>query len=88
MGTSSAEAHTVFVYGSLLSDEVVSILFKRLPKSYPATLQEFHRFSIKRRTYLAILPAKRDKVIEKVLFSIIDKELEVLSTHDKLFNQL
>ncbi|KAH7284649.1 hypothetical protein KP509_34G064300 [Ceratopteris richardii] len=74
----SLGAHNVFVYGSLLADEVVSTLLRRLPTTYPAFLSDFHRFSIKGRNYPAILPAKGDKVLGRVLFGLSDNELSIL----------
>ncbi|MCO5603155.1 hypothetical protein L7F22_057302 [Adiantum nelumboides] len=56
-------AHNVFVYGSLLADEVVSVLLRRVPASSAALLPDFHRFNIKGRVYPAILPTKGEKVI-------------------------
>lgn len=37
-GTTQNQNHNVFVYGSLLADEVVGALLKRVPPSSPATL--------------------------------------------------
>ncbi|CAN8314941.1 unnamed protein product [Cochlearia groenlandica] len=70
--------HSVFVYGSLMSDDVVGLLLRRLPPTSSAILPNFHRFSIKGRVYPAILPAESDKVSGKVLFGITDDELNVL----------
>ena len=33
-----SQSHNVFVYGTLLSDEVVKVLLNRLPRSSPAIL--------------------------------------------------
>ncbi|XP_049361394.1 AIG2-like protein D isoform X2 [Solanum verrucosum] len=52
----------VFVYGSLLADDVVRALLKRVPPSSPAILHNFHRFSIKGCVYPAILPVENKKV--------------------------
>ncbi|KAL7165813.1 hypothetical protein ACSBR2_036643 [Camellia fascicularis] len=57
--------HQVFVYGSLLSDEVVRVLLKRVPQSSSAILDGFHRFSIKERIYPAIIPVENKKVTGK-----------------------
>ncbi|XP_028113138.1 AIG2-like protein D isoform X6 [Camellia sinensis] len=69
--------HQVFVYGSLLADEVVRVLLKRVPQSSPATLNGFHRFSIKGRVYPAILPVEKKKVIGRVLSGITPLELHI-----------
>eukprot|EP00250_Pteridium_aquilinum_P013396 c21315_g1_i2 orf=273-719(-) len=72
-----AAVHNVFVYGTLLANEVVSALLQRIPPSSAAFLPDFHRYSIKGRVYPAILPANGDKVLGKVLFGLNDQELKL-----------
>ncbi|KAI6679130.1 hypothetical protein NL676_033011 [Syzygium grande] len=72
----------VFVYGSLLADDVVRALLNRVPPSSPALLPEFHRFSIKGRVYPAILPLPKHTVAGKVLMGITVPELDVLDTFE------
>ncbi|XP_010263347.1 PREDICTED: protein AIG2 A isoform X2 [Nelumbo nucifera] len=74
--------HNVFVYGSLLADEVVRVLLKRVPESSPAALDGYHRFSIKGRVYPAILPVENKKVTGKVLKHITDPELDILDAFE------
>ncbi|KAK4435657.1 AIG2-like protein D [Sesamum alatum] len=82
MGSASAAnpaaISNVFVYGSLLADDVVRALLTRVPPSSPAILHDYHRFSIKGRVYPAILPAENKKVIGKVLIGITPPELHIL----------
>ncbi|CAB9501483.1 AIG2-like protein [Seminavis robusta] len=61
---SSAQAATalpnsVFVYGSLLSPQVVEVLLGRIPKSIPAPcrLYGYSRHPVKDQVYPAIIPA-------------------------------
>ncbi|XP_019242306.1 PREDICTED: AIG2-like protein D isoform X2 [Nicotiana attenuata] len=61
----SQSVFNVFVYGSLLADDVVHALLKRVPPSNPAILHNYHRFSIKGRVYPAILPVENKKVTGK-----------------------
>ncbi|CAO2817940.1 unnamed protein product [Amaranthus hypochondriacus] len=70
--------HNVFVYGSLLSDEVVHVLLNRVPVSSPAILPHFQRFSIKGRVYPAILPFENSKVLGRVLTGVTNLELDIL----------
>lgn len=70
-------SHNVFVYGSLMADEVVSVLLERIPPSAPAVLPGYQRHSIKGRVYPAIVPAEEKKVTGKVLFDLTDNELEI-----------
>ncbi|KAF5936408.1 hypothetical protein HYC85_027537 [Camellia sinensis] len=74
--------HQVFVYGSLLSDEVVRVLLKRVPQSSPAILDGFHIFSIKECVYPAIIPVENKKVTGKVLLGITLPELDILDTFE------
>lgn len=75
---SAAALHDVFVYGSLLADDVVRVLLNRVPASSPAILHDYHRFSIKGRVYPAILPIEDKKVPGKVLLGITPFELHIL----------
>ncbi|XP_012076294.1 AIG2-like protein D isoform X2 [Jatropha curcas] len=61
-----SEFHKVFVYGSLLADDVVRVLLNRIPQSSTAILNGFHRFSIRGCVYPAILPVPKQQVIGKV----------------------
>ncbi|CBI20800.3 unnamed protein product, partial [Vitis vinifera] len=74
--------HAVFVYGSLLADEVVAVLLNRVPQSSAAVLHNFHRFSIKGRVYPAILPVENKKVTGRVLLGVTDPELNILDTFE------
>ncbi|XP_065025432.1 AIG2-like protein D isoform X2 [Musa acuminata AAA Group] len=58
----ASSLHNVFVYGTLMADEVVRTILKRVPPASPAVLNDYHRFSIKGRVYPAILPAESKKV--------------------------
>lgn len=78
----SQSLHNVFVYGSLLADEIVKVLLRRVPPSSSAFLNAFHRFSIKGRVYPAILPVENKKVTGRVLFGITNPELDILDTFE------
>lgn len=45
-----------FVYGTLMADEVVARIIKRVPLSRPALLSGFVRFGVRDRVYPAIVP--------------------------------
>ncbi|KAL7609891.1 hypothetical protein Lser_V15G10561 [Lactuca serriola] len=74
--------HTVFVYGSLLADDVVQVLLNRIPQTSPAILNGYHRFSIKGRVYPAIIPVENKKVTGRVLFGLSASELYILDTYE------
>ncbi|KAM0059341.1 putative gamma-glutamyl cyclotransferase [Helianthus debilis subsp. tardiflorus] len=79
---SSGGSHTVFVYGSLLADDVVQALLNRLPQVSPAILNGYHRFSIKGRDYPAILPVENKKVTGRVLTGLSATELDILDMYE------
>ncbi|XP_057959401.1 AIG2-like protein D isoform X1 [Malania oleifera] len=82
-GTQAPQSlHNVFVYGSLMTDEVVKVLLKRLTQSSPAILNHHHRFSIKGRVYPAILPVENMTVTGRVLLGITAPELHILDTFE------
>ncbi|CAM8961314.1 unnamed protein product [Rhodiola kirilowii] len=78
IAVSSYNLQNVFVYGSLMADEVVHALLNRVPQSSPAILNNFHRFSIKGRVYPAIIPVDSKHVTGRVFFGVTPPELEVL----------
>ncbi|KAL8469633.1 hypothetical protein ACS0TY_032475 [Phlomoides rotata] len=89
MGSSSpSPISTIFVYGSLLADDVVRILLGRVPPPSPAILSHLSvslslhlflsLFSIKGRVYPTIVPAEDKKVTGKVLLGISPPELHIL----------
>ncbi|KAI3453948.1 hypothetical protein Pfo_010611 [Paulownia fortunei] len=78
----TAPIFNVFVYGSLLADDVVRALLSRVPPSSPAILPNYQRFSIKGRVYPAIVPVEDKKVIGKVLLGITPPELHILDTFE------
>ncbi|XP_019242305.1 PREDICTED: AIG2-like protein D isoform X1 [Nicotiana attenuata] len=80
----SQSVFNVFVYGSLLADDVVHALLKRVPPSNPAILHNYHRFSIKGRVYPAILPVENKKVTGKVLLDITVPELNILDIFEDI----
>ncbi|XP_062229741.1 AIG2-like protein D [Phragmites australis] len=75
-------AHIVFVYGSLMADEVVRAILKRVPPAAPALLPNYHRFNIKDRIYPAILPVENKKVAGRVIMGVTDEELQVLDAFE------
>ncbi|PUZ59229.1 hypothetical protein GQ55_4G023600 [Panicum hallii var. hallii] len=77
-----AGAHSVFVYGSLMADEVVRAILKRVPPAAPALLPNYHRFNIKGRIYPAILPVESKKVEGMVIMGVTDEELQVLDAFE------
>jgi gamma-glutamylcyclotransferase (GGCT)/AIG2-like uncharacterized protein YtfP len=58
---------TAFVYGTLMADEVLKLLIKRVPVSRKATLSGYARHKVKGQVFPAIIPATpQDRVQGKV----------------------
>ncbi|KAL6629815.1 hypothetical protein ACP70R_029580 [Stipagrostis hirtigluma subsp. patula] len=72
-----AGPHSVFVYGTLMAEEVARLLLGRAPPASPALLPDHRRFSIRGRVYPAILPVPGGAVHGKVFRGITDEELHV-----------
>ncbi|KXZ48720.1 hypothetical protein GPECTOR_25g302 [Gonium pectorale] len=71
-----------FVYGTLMADEVVRLLIKRVPASKPAVLKGYTRYKVKGQVFPAIVPSKDARVEGKVLLDLSDKELHVLDVYE------
>lgn len=76
-------AHTVFVYGTLLAEEIVHILLNRVPESHAATVKGYSRYRIHDRVYPAILPTlASDELTGLVLCGLSEKEFEILDEYE------
>ncbi len=53
-----------FVYGTLMADEVLRLLIKRVPPSRAATLSGYSRHKIRGQVFPAIVPATRESRVE------------------------
>lgn len=58
---------TSFVYGTLMVDNVVHALIRRVPDSRPAVLQDHQRFRVKGAMFPAIVACPGAQVHGKVL---------------------
>lgn len=74
--------HQVFVYGTLLKDEVVSVLTGVLIPSMPATLPHHRRLKIHKpgrdAKGPAIIKSPSDAVHGRILFNVDDRCLQIL----------
>nr|CAB3468935.1 unnamed protein product [Digitaria exilis]CAB3471363.1 unnamed protein product [Digitaria exilis] len=80
--TKAGGPHSVFVYGSLMADEVVRAILNRVPPAAPALLPNYHRFNVKGRVYPGILPVDSKKVAGMVLMGVTDEELQLLDAFE------
>ncbi|EIE26750.1 AIG2-like protein [Coccomyxa subellipsoidea C-169] len=68
----------VFVYGTLMSEEVVAALIRRAPRQQPAKIRGYRRHRIKGFIFPAIVPAEEsDEVNGLVLYGLNCEEMEV-----------
>jgi gamma-glutamylcyclotransferase (GGCT)/AIG2-like uncharacterized protein YtfP len=66
-GYSLAMTGAAFVYGTLMAEEVLKLLIKRVPANKPATLAGYSRHRVKGQVFPAIIPATpQDRVQGKV----------------------
>lgn len=73
-----------FVYGSLLSEEVLNILLGRVPRTTTATLRGFRRYALRNKDYPMMVKTDNgeDVVYGKVLRDITDKEEMILDAFE------
>lgn len=68
----------VFVYGTLMAEEVVDVLIRRQPKKVPARVRGYRRHRIQGFVFPAIVPAgDADEVPGLVLFDLTPREMEI-----------
>ncbi|KMZ56757.1 Protein AIG2 [Zostera marina] len=79
---SSPDEHMVFVYGTLMDDQIVKALLKRVPSSFPAILHNHNRYKIEGRVYPAIIPEHSKIVTGKVYPDITDTELDIFDYYE------
>lgn len=70
--------HSVFVYGTLMADEVTEALLERLPARKPAKLSGFRRYRIQQQVFPAIVAATSADTINGLLVTgLTDEELDI-----------
>eukprot|EP00898_Chlorokybus_atmophyticus_P000564 jgi/Chlat1/1508/Chrsp12S02077 len=74
----AAAGMNVFVYGTLLAEEVVSVLIGRTPPQRVATVANYHRYGLRGRVYPAVVP----KLGASVLFGVTPRELRVFDAFE------
>ena len=68
---------SLFVYGSLMAEEVLQILLGRVPTSTGATLNGFFRYSIRGKQYPIISRAQTASSVKgRLLYGITPQEIE------------
>lgn len=71
------------MYGTLMAEEVLKLLIRRVPPSKPATLSGYSRHRVKGQVFPAIIPAKpQDRVKGMVLMELTPSELHILDVYE------
>eukprot|EP00197_Chlamydomonas_leiostraca_P012842 CAMPEP_0202861696 /NCGR_PEP_ID=MMETSP1391-20130828/3011_1 /ASSEMBLY_ACC=CAM_ASM_000867 /TAXON_ID=1034604 /ORGANISM="Chlamydomonas leiostraca, Strain SAG 11-49" /LENGTH=156 /DNA_ID=CAMNT_0049541125 /DNA_START=141 /DNA_END=612 /DNA_ORIENTATION=+ len=72
-----------FVYGTLMAEEVLRSLLRRVPTNKPAVLAGYKRYRVRHASFPAILPAQpEDRVQGKVLLGLSKAELQRLDVYE------
>lgn len=72
----------MFVYGTLLNDEVLEIILGRRPVKRSASLQGYKRVKVSGQRYPAILPDENSKVDGAILTGLSDSDLKHLDEYE------
>eukprot|EP00128_Syssomonas_multiformis_P008646 Colp12_sorted_trinity150504_noHs@21486 len=77
MSAEQEALHGVFVYGSLMSPEVLEAVMRRVPALEKATLRGFQRFRLNQRRYPAIVKVP-EGVVNGLFFLANTNEVKIL----------
>eukprot|EP00892_Ulva_mutabilis_P012450 jgi/Ulvmu1/9578/UM054_0008.1 len=72
----------VFVYGTLMADQIAGKLLGRVPASCQATLQNHIRYKVKGHAFPAIVEKEGETVEGKLLKELNAKELSILDEYE------
>jgi len=72
----------LFVYGTLMNDEVMSELIGRIVESSTATLAEFKCLSVSGQSYPGIRPSKGSRVDGLLLHGLSRAEMKILDNYE------
>ncbi|GBG86726.1 hypothetical protein CBR_g41790 [Chara braunii] len=81
-GSALDEVHNVFVYGTLLADELLMALLNRVPESTFGYIEDYHRHSIIGRPYPAAYRLPGGKIDGRLLLNLTKKELDILDWYE------
>lgn len=74
---------TLFVYGTLLADEVLQRLLNRVPPTKPASLTGYARYGIKGQVFPAIIKSTPTSSVHgKVLLELTPDEIQTLDDYE------
>ena len=74
--------NTIFVYGSLMADEVILKLIHRVPTKREATVQGYKRYKLKNRSYPGAFQQERSSIKGLLFFGINEEEMNILDAFE------
>ena len=74
--------NSLFVYGTLLNDEIMSELIGRTVKNSSATLFDYKCFAVADQSYPAIRPSQGSKVAGLLLTGLSSQEMQALDDYE------
>ncbi len=77
----------LFVYGSLLSPEVLQLVVGRVPDSVPAMLPGYACYYVEGATFPGIIESSGDQTPGRVLAGLTQSELQALDRYEDSFYQ-
>eukprot|EP01024_Parvocaulis_polyphysoides_P027178 TRINITY_DN24698_c0_g1_i1.p3 TRINITY_DN24698_c0_g1~~TRINITY_DN24698_c0_g1_i1.p3 ORF type:complete len:151 (+),score=20.63 TRINITY_DN24698_c0_g1_i1:35-487(+) len=72
----------VFIYGTLMADEVTNLILQRLPHWKNASLKGYRRYGVKQQVYPGIIPSTQNTVRGQVLYNMSSRELNMLDEYE------
>jgi gamma-glutamylcyclotransferase (GGCT)/AIG2-like uncharacterized protein YtfP len=79
---SNPASHTLFVYGTLMIPEVLTILLGRVPVMHEALLRGYRRYTIDGACYPAIISDTTANVNGQVLLGLTPREVATLDDYE------
>ncbi len=73
---------TLFAYGTLQHDLIISYVLGRVPESTPAMLDDFARYAIRGQDFPGLIPEPRAKTDGTAFFGILPAEWEKLDSYE------
>jgi gamma-glutamylcyclotransferase (GGCT)/AIG2-like uncharacterized protein YtfP len=83
--TTAAATGRAFVYGTLMADEVLRLLLRRVPASRAAAVQGLRRCRVRGQVFPAVVAAAADdaaSVRGRVLLGLTPREVEILDVYE------
>jgi gamma-glutamylcyclotransferase (GGCT)/AIG2-like uncharacterized protein YtfP len=82
------KTNTIFVYGTLSFDNIISALLGRAMKGTPGSISSFKRIRIKNKRYPGLVATNSDSSVSGMVHTgITPKELDLLDTFEDDFYQ-